>query len=74
MTDNKTSITETDNNEDQKEPSDARIILGPLVKYPAVGFVIVSIIITVSREFLHVTPDRFIVLVAKIADMQAHRI
>jgi len=53
MTDTKT--TDTDNDEEQNEPSDARIILGPLVKYAAVGFVLVSIIIITAvmldREF-----------------------
>lgn len=48
MTDTKTPGTESDNNEDLKQPSDARIILGPLVKYAAMGFVIVSIIITTA--------------------------
>ncbi len=48
MTDTKTPGSETDNNEDLKQPSDARIILGPLVKYAAMGFVIVSIIITTA--------------------------
>lgn len=48
MTDTKTIITETDNKEDQNKQSDARIILGPLVKYAAVGFVLVSIIITTA--------------------------
>jgi len=55
MTDTKTPGTEPDNNEGLKQPSDARIILGPLVKYAAMGFVIVSIIITtvvmVDRQF-----------------------
>jgi len=53
MTDTKTPGTETDNNEDQKQPSDARIILGPLVKYAAMGFVIVSIIITTAVMLDH---------------------
>ncbi len=48
MTDTKTTITETDKKEDQNEPSDARIILGPLVKYAAVGLVLVGIIITTA--------------------------
>ena len=48
MTDTKTPGTETYNNEGLKQPSDARIILGPLVKYAAMGFVIVSIIITTA--------------------------
>jgi hypothetical protein len=53
MTDTKTTITNTDHKEEQKEPSDARIILGPLVKYAAMGFVLVTIIITTA-----VTLDR----------------
>ena len=53
MTDTKTPGTETDNNEGQKQPSDARIILGPLVKYAAMGFVIVSIIITTAVMLDH---------------------
>ena len=48
MTDTKSPGTETDNKEDQNKQSDARIILGPLVKYAAVGFVLVSIIITTT--------------------------
>ena len=32
----------------QKQPSDARIILGPLVKYAAIGLVLVGIIITTA--------------------------
>lgn len=53
MTDTKTPGTEPDNNQDQKQQSDARIILGPLVKYAAMGLVIVGIIITTA-----VTLDR----------------
>ena len=48
MTDTKTPGIETENNENQNQPSDARVILGPLVKYAAMGFVIVSIIITTA--------------------------
>jgi hypothetical protein len=48
MTDNKITSTETDNNEDPNAPSDARVILGPLVKYAAMGFVLVGIIITTA--------------------------
>ena len=48
MTDTKTTIAETDHEEDQNKPSDARIILGPLVKYAAMGLVLVSIIITTA--------------------------
>jgi hypothetical protein len=53
MTDTKTPGTEPDNNEGLKQPSDARIILGPLVKYAAMGFVIVSIIITTAVMLDH---------------------
>jgi hypothetical protein len=48
MTDTKITNSEIDTKEEQKEQSDARIILGPLVKYAAVGFVLVSIIITTA--------------------------
>jgi len=48
MTDTKTPATETDNNEDPNMPSDARVILGPLVKYAAMGLVLVGIIITTA--------------------------
>lgn len=48
MTETITPGTRTDNNEEQKQPSDARIILGPLVKYAAMGLVLVSIIITTA--------------------------
>jgi hypothetical protein len=48
MTDTKTPATETDNNEDPNIPSDARVILGPLVKYAAMGLVLVGIIITTA--------------------------
>lgn len=48
MTDIKTPVTETDNDIDENKQSDARIILGPLVKYAAAGFVIVGIIITTA--------------------------
>ena len=53
MTDTKTPGTETENNENQNQPSDARVILGPLVKYAAMGFVIVSIIITTAVMLDH---------------------
>lgn len=53
MTDTKTPATETDNNEDQKKQSDARMILGPLVKYAAMGLVLVSIIITTAVMLDH---------------------
>jgi hypothetical protein len=48
MHDTKTTITDTEINEEQDKQSDARIILGPLVKYAAVGFVLVGIIITTA--------------------------
>lgn len=53
MTDTKTPGIETENNENQNQPSDARVILGPLVKYAAIGFVIVSIIITTAVMLDH---------------------
>ena len=53
MTETKTPGTETDNNEEQNKPSDARIILGPLVKYAAVGLVLVGIIITTAVMLDH---------------------
>ena len=53
MTDTKTPGIETENNENQNQPSDARVILGPLVKYAAMGFVIVSIIITTAVMLDH---------------------
>jgi predicted lipid-binding transport protein (Tim44 family) len=48
MTETKTPATETDNNENPDTPSDARVILGPLVKYAAMGLVLVGIIITTA--------------------------
>jgi hypothetical protein len=55
MNESQSSGTETDNNEDIKTPSDARIILGPLVKYAGIGLVMVAIIITtvvtLDRQF-----------------------
>jgi hypothetical protein len=48
MTDTKIPATETDSNEDPNTPSDARVILGPLVKYAAMGFALVGIIITTA--------------------------
>jgi len=48
MTETKTPGTEIDNNEEQNKQSDARIILGPLVKYAAMGLVLVGIIITTA--------------------------
>jgi hypothetical protein len=48
MTETKTPVTETDNNENPDTPSDARVILGPLVKYAAMGLVLVGIIITTA--------------------------
>lgn len=44
MTDTKTSEHE----QAQKQPSDARVILGPLVKHAAIGLVLVGIIITTA--------------------------
>ena len=55
MNETQSSGTEADNNEESKTPSDARIILGPLVKYAGIGFVLVAIIITtvvsLDRQF-----------------------
>ncbi|MGD8933802.1 MAG: hypothetical protein PVF35_03415 [Gammaproteobacteria bacterium] len=48
MTEKNTPATETDSNENPDTPSDARVILGPLVKYAAMGFVLVGIIITTA--------------------------
>ena len=55
MNETQSSGTETDNNEESKTPSDARIILGPLVKYAGIGLVIVAImittVVTLDRQF-----------------------
>lgn len=55
MNETQSSGTETDNNEESQTPSDARIILGPLVKYAGIGLVLVAIIITtvvtLDRQF-----------------------
>jgi hypothetical protein len=55
MNESQSSGTETDNNEDTKTPSDARIILGPLVKYAGIGLVMVAImittVVTLDRQF-----------------------
>jgi len=71
MTDTKTPSIKTDNNEDQNKQSDARIILGPLVKYAAMGFVLVSIIITTAvmldRQFNDIDRE-----VAKLEAQLAH--
>lgn len=48
MTDTNTPEQDTDPGQAQKQPSDARVILGPLVKYAAMGFVIVGIIVTTA--------------------------
>jgi len=67
MTETRTPGTETDNNEEQNKQSDARIILGPLVKYAAIGLVLVGIIITTAvmldRQFNDI--DR------EVAELQA---
>ncbi len=67
MTETKTPGTETDDNEELNKQSDARIILGPLVKYAAVGLVLVGIIITTAvmldRQFNDI--DR------EVAELQA---
>lgn len=55
MNESQSSGTETDNNQDFKTPSDARIILGPLVKYAGIGLVLVAImittVVTLDRQF-----------------------
>jgi BMFP domain-containing protein YqiC len=55
MNESQSGGTETDNNEGTKTPSDARIILGPLVKYAGIGLVMVAILITtvvtLDRQF-----------------------
>jgi BMFP domain-containing protein YqiC len=55
MNETQSSGTETDHNEDTKTSSDARIILGPLVKYAGIGLVMVAILITtvvtLDRQF-----------------------
>lgn len=48
MTEMNTPDTTVDSKVDKKTVSDARIILGPLVKYALMGFVIVSVIITTA--------------------------
>ncbi len=48
MTDTNTPDQDTDPGQAHKQPSDARVILGPLVKYAAMGFVLVSIIVTTA--------------------------
>lgn len=67
MTETETPGSGADNNEEQNIPSDARIILGPLVKYAAIGLVLVGIIITtvvtLGRQFN--TIDR------EVAELQA---
>ena len=55
MNTSQSSGIETDNNENTKTPSDARIILGPLVKYAGIGLVMVAImittVVTLDRQF-----------------------
>ena len=48
MTDTKTPVDNNEKPAEQAQPSDARIILGPLVKYAAMGFVLVGIIVTTA--------------------------
>jgi|GEM_PF-3126790 len=48
MTYTNTPDQETDPGPAQNQPSDARVILGPLVKYAAMGFVLVGIIVTTA--------------------------
>ena len=55
MNETQSSGTVTDKNEESKTPSDARIILGPLVKYAGIGLVLVAImittVVTLDRQF-----------------------
>ena len=53
MTDTLTPENDADNEETRKQVSDARVILGPLVKYAAMGFVIVTIIVTTAVMLDH---------------------
>ena len=48
MNDNQTPDHESETKAERKQPSDARIILGPLVKHAAIGLVLVSIIVTTA--------------------------
>lgn len=67
MTDTQTPDLESDGEPERKQPSDARIILGPLVKYAAIGFVLVAIIVTTA-----VTLDRqFNKIDEEVAALQA---
>ena len=67
MTDTQTPDHESDNKPEQKQPSDARIILGPLVKYAAIGLVLVAVIVTTA-----VTLDRqFNTIDEEVAALQA---
>ena len=67
MTETNTPGAESDYNEEQHQQSDARIILGPLVKYAAIGLVLVGIIITTA-----VTMDRqFNDIDREVAELQA---
>lgn len=67
MTDTKTPGQETENHQEPKQPSDARIILGPLVKYAAIGLVLVGIIVTTAvmldRQFNNIDQE--------VAELQA---
>ena len=55
MNETQSSGTETDTDQASKTPSDARIILGPLVKYAGIGLVLVAImittVVTLDRQF-----------------------
>ena len=61
MTDTKTPDQVTENYQEPKQPSDARIILGPLVKYAAIGLVLVGIIVTTAvmldRQFNNIDQE-----------------
>lgn len=48
MTETNTTETTIDDAHDKKTPSDARIVLGPLIKYALMGLALVSVIITTA--------------------------
>jgi len=48
MSETNTPETTIENEKNSNAPSDARIILGPLVKYALIGLVLVSVIITTA--------------------------
>ena len=67
MNDSQTPDIESEDRLERNQPSDARIILGPLVKYAAIGLVLVGIIVTTA-----VTLDRqFNKIDEEVAALQA---